>query len=91
MAELTFQPYFYPTGRLLLDAKGFEVREVSLVTDSVRLSLDYAYDGAILDITLDKTYSRFEQYTVYIDYTAKPEELEVGGSAAITSDKGCTS
>ena len=88
LAELTFQPYFYPTGRLLLDAKGFEVREVSLVTDSVRLSLDYAYDGAILDITLDKTYSRFEQYTVYIDYTAKPEELEVGGSAAITSDKG---
>jgi len=39
-------------------------------------------------ITLDRTYTRDELYTVVIDYTAKPNEGPSGGSAAITSDKG---
>src|SRR5690606_27800912 len=47
---------------------------------------DYAND--FLKIKLDKTYTRNEQYTVEIDYVAKPNERETGGSAAITSDKG---
>ncbi|TMP20469.1 hypothetical protein CWB99_24300, partial [Pseudoalteromonas rubra] len=41
-----------------------------------------------LFIQLDKSYTRNEQYTVYIKYTAKPDELEVKGSAAITDAKG---
>ena len=39
-------------------------------------------------ITLDKKYKADEAYTVYIDYTAKPDELEVKGSAAINDAKG---
>jgi aminopeptidase N len=37
---------------------------------------------------LGKTFNRTEKYTLYIEYTAKPNEGPVGGSAAITGDKG---
>ncbi|MCW3088657.1 MAG: family peptidase, partial [Sediminibacterium sp.] len=37
---------------------------------------------------LDKTYKRDETYVVYIDYTAKPDEYQAEGSAAITDAKG---
>jgi aminopeptidase N len=41
-----------------------------------------------LFVNLDKTYKAGEKYTLYIAYTAKPNELETKGSAAITSAKG---
>ena len=37
---------------------------------------------------MDKEYTRNDTLKIFIDYTAKPEELEAGGSNAITSDKG---
>ena len=42
----------------------------------------------ILDIKLDKTYKGGENYTIYIDYTSKPNEYTGKGSAAITDAKG---
>jgi aminopeptidase N len=87
-ATLEFKPYFYATDRLLLDAKGFDLHKVSLVTDSGYIDLEYTYDNWILDITLNKKYSRIEKYTLFIDYTAKPNDLPIGGSDAILSDKG---
>ncbi|MCB0760092.1 MAG: M1 family metallopeptidase [Flavobacteriales bacterium] len=87
-ATLQFKPYFYPTNRLLLDAKGFDIHRVALVTDTGYIDLDYTYDNRVLDITLDKKYSRIEKYQVFIDYKAKPNDLPIGGSNAITSDKG---
>ena len=50
--------------------------------------LKYEHDGNVLVIQLDKTYTRNDEYTVYIDYTARPEEVTQQGSAAITSAKG---
>ena len=41
-----------------------------------------------LNIHLDKTYKGGEQYTVFIDYTSKPNEVKGKGSAAITDAKG---
>lgn len=52
------------------------------------IPLKYKYDSLFLDIKLDKTYKKGERYTVYIDYTAKPNEFKVAGSAAITDAKG---
>ncbi len=86
-AELTLKPYFYPSNRLMLDAKGMDIHRVVLV-DSVETTLTYSYDSLFLDITLPRKYSRFEEYTVLIDYTAKPDELRVQGSDAITDAKG---
>ncbi len=84
-ATLTCKPYFYPQSSLVLDAKGFDIKSVELETGA---KLQYTYDGKKLNITLDKTYTRTQEYAVIINYVAKPNELEAGGSVAITSDKG---
>ncbi|MCB0515246.1 MAG: M1 family aminopeptidase [Chitinophagales bacterium] len=86
-ATLTLMPYFYPTATLVLDAKGFDIHSVRLLKP-VDKTLTYTYDGKQIFINLDKTYQNGEEYTLEINYTAKPDELEVGGSAAITADKG---
>lgn len=88
-ATLRLRPVFYATDSLRLDAKGFDIKSVSIVDGSQNKPLQYTYtDKANLHIKLDKSYTRDQEYTVYIEYTAKPEELPTGGSAAITSDKG---
>lgn len=87
-ATITAKPYFYPQNMLELDARGFEIAEVSLVKDGNRQKLDYKYDQEVLEIMLDKEYTRNDTFRIFIDYIAKPNELTVGGSAAINSDKG---
>lgn len=88
LAEITAKPYFYPQNTLVLDAKGMEVHAVNLMKGYDATPLTFDYDGHKLKINLGRTYTRNEQYTVEVDYTAKPNELEAGGSDAITSDKG---
>jgi aminopeptidase N len=85
---ITLKPHFYPTDSLSLDAKGMDIHKVALVQGGNLIPLHYKYDGMMLDITLNKTYKNGENYTVYIDFTAKPDELKVTGSAAITEAKG---
>lgn len=85
---ITLKPHFYATDSLQLDAKGMDIKQVAIVKAGKNTPLKYQYDGMVLRINLDKTYTRNESYTVYIDYTAKPDELEVKGSAAITDAKG---
>lgn len=91
-ATLSFKPYFYPQNNLVLDAKGFDVHKVALYnpkTKSEEQDLKYEYDGKLMNIRLNKTYTAKDTFYVYIEYTAKPDELENSeGSAAITSAKG---
>jgi aminopeptidase N len=89
-AWITLRPHFYPTDSLTLDAKGMNINSVSIVKAGKNIPLPYQYkDSLFLFIELDKTYKNNEQYTIYIDYVAKPDEYHgTGGSAAITSDKG---
>lgn len=88
LATLELTPYFYPQKELLLDAKNFEIHAVALINELDTLPLKYDYDNLKLQIELDRIYTKGERYLVYIDYTAKPNEREAGGSEAITSDKG---
>ena len=83
-ARLTLKPYFYDSDILELDAKVFEIHEIAM--DGKRLHYDY--DGRKLKIFLGRQYSRDEQFTLDIKYTAKPNEGPSGGSFAILSDKG---
>lgn len=87
-ATITLQPHFYATDSLTLDAKGMQINEVSILKGPVKSALQYKYDGLHLFIALDKPYKGGQRYTVYIDYIAKPNELKVEGSAAITNAKG---
>lgn len=86
-ANLILKPYFYDQKEIILDAKGFDIHEVSLVKPSAK-TLVYSYDKKKLTITLDKTYTQKDTFELKIKYTAKPNELPKGGSAAITEDKG---
>lgn len=85
---ITLEPHFYATDSLQLDAKGMNIYQVAIVKAGKNIPLKYAYDSLFLNIQLDKTYKKGERYTVYIDYTAKPNEFKANGSAAITDAKG---
>jgi aminopeptidase N len=86
---VSLKPHFYPTDTLSLDAKGMDIHAIEMVKEGHNVPLKYDYDGMMLNIHLDRTYKYTEKYTLYISYTAKPNELKVhSGSAAITDAKG---
>ncbi len=85
---LTLKPHFYPTDSLTLDAKGMEIKEVSMMKGTSKSALKYINDGLQLKITLDRMYKGGENYTIYIDYISKPNEIVVKGSNAISDAKG---
>ncbi|MEO5682478.1 MAG: M1 family metallopeptidase [Chitinophagaceae bacterium] len=87
-AWITLKPHFYATDSLSLDAKGMDIHKVALVKGTSLAPLKYAYDGMVLSVKLDKAYNASDKYTVYIDYTSKPNELKVKGSDAIKDAKG---
>jgi aminopeptidase N len=69
--------------------KGDGKSEIPAEIREVKQPLKYTYENDVIKITLDKEYTRNEEYTVFIEYIAKPNELKKGGgSAAITDDKG---
>jgi len=84
----TLKPHFYPTDTLRLDAKGMDLKTIAIVKNGKNIPLKFSYDSLTVAIQLDKVYHNDETYTVYIDYTAKPNQLKVKGSAAINDAKG---
>jgi aminopeptidase N len=87
-ALITLHPHFYATDSLNLDAKGMNINEVSIIKEGKHLPLKYNYDSLNLQITLDKTYKGGENYTIFIDYVSKPNDIKSKGSMAISSAKG---
>jgi aminopeptidase N len=85
---VTLKPHFYPTDSLSLDAKGMDLKSIAIVKNGKNVPLKFTYDSLVVKIQLDRTYRNNESYTVYIDYTSKPNEFKAQGSAAITDAKG---
>lgn len=85
---LTASPYFYPTDSLVLNAKAMLIHEVALDKKGTKLPLKYEYNDDLLKINLDKIYNRDQDYTIYIKYTARPNEIKDKGGKAITDAKG---
>jgi len=73
-AWITLTPHFSPTARLTLDAKGMEIKKLNLVSNNNNRPLKFEYNNEQINIQLDKTYKKGEKYTVYVEYTAKPDE-----------------
>lgn len=84
VATITAKPHFYASNKLILDAKGMLINSVKMEGKS----LQFVYENDLLTIDLGQEYKRTEQYTVVIDYVARPEERTTSGSDAISSDKG---
>lgn len=83
-AWITLAPHFYPTNKVVLDAKSFLIHIVKVNSKNA----DFNYSDDELTIELDKTYKKGEEYSIYIKYTARPEEVKQKGSQAISSAKG---
>ena len=87
-AWITASPFFYDSNELELDAKAMIISDVALEKNGARTPLKYTYKDDILKISLDKTYQKNQDYTVYIKYVARPNEVKQKGSAAINDAKG---
>jgi aminopeptidase N len=63
-----FETLFYPQNSVQLDAKGFDIKSVLLYdSPSKKFSaLKYEYDTKVVNIQLDKTYNRNENYIIQI-------------------------
>lgn len=88
-STLTLKAHALPQNNIWLDARGMQINQVKLLTQTDSLPLKYDYANDSLHIFLDRAYTKDEPLTLYIDYIAKPDELkDIGGSNAISSDKG---
>jgi aminopeptidase N len=85
---ITLHPHFYSTDSLTLDAKAMNIKEVAIIKNGKHVPLKYVYDSLNLFITLDKSYKGGENYTIFIDYVSKPNEIHEKGSMAIGGAKG---
>ncbi len=83
-AWITATPHFYAKQDFVLDAKAMLIHEVKM--DNKNLKFDY--NDTKLTIHLGNAYSRNETFEVYINYTARPEEVKQKGSAVISGAKG---
>jgi aminopeptidase N len=93
-AEIIMKPYFSSTSMVYLDGRGMDIHSVEafecdkndLPGKKLNASYKYAHDS--IKIELGRKFSANEKYFLKINYLAKPDELGVKGSEAITSDKG---
>jgi hypothetical protein len=61
-ATINAKPHFYDTDSLTLDAKGMDIKSVSLNGKS----LSYTYDSSQIHIKLDRKYTRTENYSFVV-------------------------
>jgi aminopeptidase N len=87
-ATIFAKPYFYPTDQLVLNANGFRLNSVSMINREDKIPLRYNYDGKLLKISLDKSYSKDQTFTIFIDYIAMPNKLKIGEDIASAGDRG---
>lgn len=87
-ATIQAKPYFYPSDEITLDANGFRINAIFLERKDDRQPLRYTYNGKKLNIKLDKSYTRDQQYTLFIDYVAMPNKLKIGEDIASAGDRG---
>ena len=85
---LTLKPHATATDSLRLDAKGMDIKAVALLQGAGQQPLKFDYDQRQLLVHLGRMIPANQPYTVYIEYTAKPDELGARGSAAIRGAKG---
>ena len=88
-ATLDFKPYFHAQNSVTIDAKGFDIHQIALVGENgSKTDLIYEYNDLQIIVQLDRSYSRNETYSLYINYTAKPDDLAIDAGDAITDAKG---
>ncbi len=63
-------------------------KEEFAIEKTIPVNSTFIYENDSIKITLGREFTANEAYILEIEYTAKPDELEQGGSNAISGDKG---
>ncbi|UCS93702.1 M1 family metallopeptidase [Echinicola marina] len=87
-ALLQLKPYFYSQKILELDAKNFDIHELSLVYAASEQPLGMRYNGQVLKVYLPHEFSANDTVRLKINYTAHPNKNSGEGSEAIKDNKG---
>lgn len=87
-ATILAKPYFYPSNQVILDANGFKINAVLLIKNDERVPLKYSYNSKKLIIQLDKTYTKDQKFTIFVDYIAMPNKLKIGSDINRNDDRG---
>lgn len=86
---IILKPYFYETDSINLDARNMIFSKVEIKNTQGELIQNItSYDKKVLKIKLEKKFSNKDSLILTLNYIAKPDENENGGSAAIKDDKG---
>ncbi len=101
-AIIKFSPHFYPQNTLELDAKGFDIKDVSLldslsdygqvtlteVNKLILKKLDFVYNKRKLIVKLGRNYTRTDTVYIKIEYSAKPNDVLRDQPGDHPTDKG---
>ena len=73
---VTLKPHFYPTDSVRLDAKWMDIKTIGIIENGKVLPLKYHYEDSLtVAIQLNRTFRQNEKYVLYVDYTAKPNDV----------------
>lgn len=86
-AQIRLHPYFYPSDSILLDAPSMKIEQVALKHPQVK-PLSYYQKEEKLVVKLDRTYAAHDTIVLLVQYVAQPYAAKVGGSKAISEDRG---
>ncbi|RYE19451.1 MAG: hypothetical protein EOP51_19840, partial [Sphingobacteriales bacterium] len=85
---ITLHPHFYSTDSLVLDAKGMKIDSVLLIENNVAKQVAFKHENEQVKIKFKKTFSRYDNVTLHLSYTAMPYSGDANGSSAISEDRG---
>jgi aminopeptidase N len=88
VAYIDLKMHYHPSDSVILNARGMIINEVGLFINNELRPLEFTYDSMLINIRLDKTYTKADTFCIFISYVSQPEKVKVGGSRAITKDKG---
>ncbi|MDX5319674.1 MAG: M1 family metallopeptidase [Bacteroidota bacterium] len=86
--SLLMQPYARALTSFEIDAVAMEIHSLELRIGDKKMPCTYAYNGQKITVTTATSLQARQPFTVLINYTARPEEVETEGSNAITDAKG---
>lgn len=72
-AWITATPNFSPTSKIIFDAKEMIIHDVTV--NNKKMPYNY-FENRELIVDLDRAYKRGEEFTVYVNYTSRPNRVK---------------
>jgi len=79
VARLDLTPVFYAMDTIWLDARGFEINSIKILSSDAHIPPRFAYDSIRIELYLPEKYLRGDTLQLEINYLAQPATLEERG------------